>query len=300
MALGRSIRIYLDGGEVSGLRHAELVNWTGQALLCPRNRVAELARWEAAVRRPGVYFLIGAENITRRDVYVGEAEVAVSRIKQHLTGQEFWQEVVIFTSKDENLTKAHIKYLEARIIQLAKAAGRYRLDQNEAVPVVLPRADRDAMEEYLNNARLLLGALGHRILDPVVDQPTGGDYRSVQLFYSVRGASATGTIADDGFVVFKGSTALAQVHESIRQSGYLALKEGLIKDGKLMKRGDLLKFTSDVLFSSASAAAAVVYGNAANGRVCWKTQDGKTLKELEEEQAGRISSGSMSDLSQED
>lgn len=292
MALGRSIRIYLEGGEVSGIRHAELVNWTGQALLCPRNRVAELAQWQATVQRPGVYFLMGSENIAQRDAYIGEGEVAAERIKTHVSGKDFWQEVIVFTSKDENLTKAHIKYLEARIIQLARAAGRYRLiNQNDGTLVVLPRADKDAMEEYLNNARILLGALGHRILDPIVEQPSNQSSQLVRLFYSVRGANAIGTVTDDGFVVFKGSTALTQVNDSIRPSGYAALKEDLIKAGKLVKRGDILQFASDTLFSSASAAAAVVYGNAANGRVCWKTQEGHTLKDIEEEQARRIPSG---------
>ncbi|WP_438013775.1 GIY-YIG nuclease family protein [Sorangium sp. So ce315] len=292
MALGRSIRIYLEGGEVSGIRHAELVNWTGQALLCPRNRVAELAQWEATVQRPGVYFLIGSENVAQRDAYIGEGEVASERIKAHVSGKDFWQEVIVFTSKDENLTKAHIKYLEARIIQLARAADRYRLvNQNDGTLVVLPRADKDAMEEYLNNARILLGALGHRILDPIVEQPSNQSSQLVRLFYSVKGANAIGTVTDDGFVVFKGSTALTQVNDSIRPSGYAALKEDLIKAGKLLKRGDMLQFASDTLFSSASAAAAVVYGNAANGRVCWKTQEGQTLKDIEEEQARRIPSG---------
>jgi hypothetical protein len=296
MALGRGIRIYLEGGEVSGIRHAELVNWTGQALLCPRNRAAELAQWETAVHRPGVYFLIGSENIAQRDAYIGEAEVAAERIKAHLSGKDFWQEVIIFTSKDENLTKAHIKYLEARIIQLAKAADRYRIiNQKNEAPVVLPRADKDAMEEYLNNARILLGALGHRILDPIIDQPSSQSSQLVRLFYSVKGANAIGTVTDDGFVVLKDSTALTQVHDSIRPSGYAALKEGLIKAGKLIKRGEVLQFASDTLFSSASAAAAVVYGNAANGRVCWKTQEGQTLKEIEEEQARRIPSSSISE-----
>ncbi|WP_437595671.1 GIY-YIG nuclease family protein [Sorangium sp. So ce590] len=294
MALGRSIRIYLDGGEVSGIRHAELVNWTGQALLCPRSRVIELTQWETAVRRPGVYLLIGSENIAQRDAYIGEAEIAAERIKTHLSGKDFWQEAIIFTSKDENLTKAHIKYLEARIIQLAKIAGRYRLiNQKDETPVVLPRADKDAMEEYLNNARILLGALGHRILDPIIGQPSSHNSQLMRLFYAIKGASASGTVTDDGFVVFKGSTALTQVHESIRPSGYAALKEGLIKSGKLIKRGDALQFTSDTLFSSASAAAAVVYGNSANGRICWKTQEGQTLKDIEEEQARRIPASSI-------
>ncbi len=101
MALGRSIRIYLDQGEVSGIRHAELVNWTGQALLCPRNRVPELAaRWGGVVSRSGVYFLLGADQLAEREVYIGEAEDVLERLKDHVAKKDFWQEVLVFTSKD--------------------------------------------------------------------------------------------------------------------------------------------------------------------------------------------------------
>src|SRR4051794_24501624 len=107
MALGKSIRIYLDAGEVSGIRHAELVNWTGQALLCPRNRVAQLsANWDHVVCRPGVYFLLGAEQLAAREVYIGEAEDVLERLRRHVVEKDFWHEALVFTSKDENLTKS--------------------------------------------------------------------------------------------------------------------------------------------------------------------------------------------------
>jgi hypothetical protein len=280
MARGRSIRIYLEGGEVSGIRHAELVNWTGQALLCPRNRIAQLAEWESVARRPGVYFLVGAERTSSREVYIGEAESVLGRLKGHID-KEFWHEVIIFTSKDEHLTKSHVKYLEARLVERARAAGRYSvLNSNQPTQSGLPRSDRDAMEEVLDNLPLLLGVLGHRVLDPlatVVDAAKVGGFT-----YVVKEARARGAQTDEGFVVFKGSTALKQVTESMSAPGYIALKKELITVGKLALKGDVYEFVEDVLFDSPSAAAAVVYGNAANGRIAWKSADGRTLKEVEE------------------
>ena len=64
--------------------------------------------------------------------------------------------------------------------------------------------------------------------------------------------------------------------------GWIAIKNGLVASGKLAERGSLLVFTDDVLFNSPSAAAAVVYGNNANGRLLWKTDDNRTLKDVEE------------------
>lgn len=285
MALGRSIRIYLDGGEVSGIRHAELVNWTGQALLCPRNRVPELGeRWQSLVCRPGVYFLLGAEQLSAREVYIGEAEDVLDRLKRHVVEKDFWHEALIFTSKDENLTKSHVKYLESRLVDRAKQANRYVV-QNGNQPALsgLPRADADAMEEFLQQVPLLLGVLGHRVLDPLTSaSPTSGP--QLKFIYTVKDAKAVGTVTDEGFVVFKGSTALKGITETMTP-GYVAFKKELIASGKLTDKGGLLLFTEDVLFNSPSAAAGVVYGNNVNGREAWKTEDGRTLKSVEESEA---------------
>jgi len=295
MKLGRSIRIYLEGGEVSGVRHAELVNWTGQALLCPRNRVAELANWDLAARRPGVYFLVGDEQLTTRDVYVGESESVTERIGQQLK-EEFWQEAIIVTSKDENLTKSHVKYLESRLVQEASKAGRYNLrNGNQPTQSGLPRADRDAMEEFLLNLPLLLGVLGHRILDPITAQPLAplsapgpgdsSESTSNLLSLTSKAVTARGISTDEGFVVFKGSTAVAANASSL-SPGWTAVKNELIANKKLVPLGTtgaLLEFTDDVLFGSSSAAASVTCGYTMSGPANWVDKTGRTLKIIESE-----------------
>jgi len=44
-----------------------------------------------------------------------------------------------------------------------------------------------------------------------------------------------------------------------------------------------LLFTKDAEFSSPSAAAAVIHGGSANGLIVWKTKDGTSLKQLDEQ-----------------
>ncbi|MGH8858219.1 MAG: GIY-YIG nuclease family protein [Polaromonas sp.] len=125
--MGKQIRIYLADGTASSIRHAEITNWTGQALACPRSRFQDLREWDE-VKRPGVYFLFGtAEDSGDDAVYIGESEVVLDRLYAHIAGKEFWAELIAFTSKDDNLTKGHVKYLESRLIQLASEAGRYRV-----------------------------------------------------------------------------------------------------------------------------------------------------------------------------
>ncbi len=286
MPAGRSIRIFLATGEVTGIRHAELVNWTGQAIVCPRTRLDDLERWHEEVSRPGVYLLVGAEGLSDREVYVGEGEIALKRVRQHIGTKEFWQEVVIFTSKDENLTKAHVKYLEHRLIQKAKEVGRYKLvNGNEPTETALPRADRAAMEEFLENIEVLLGALGHRVFVPLVASPANPSTAD-RFKFSIKGAEAFGAPVDEGFIIFHNSTGLRRSSDSMG-IGNVALKRELVATKKLVEEGDLVRFREDVLFGTPSQAGSIVSGIACNGRIAWKRQrDGRTLNDIDSEESG--------------
>ena len=128
MELGRTIKIYLDNGSVTGIKHSEIVNWTGQAMASPRGMIKKLKDWTEA-QRPGVYFLFGLDENGNESVYIGESENVFERLIQHVGDpkKDFWDEVVFFTSRDENLTKAHVKFLESKLTLLAKNANRYNV-----------------------------------------------------------------------------------------------------------------------------------------------------------------------------
>lgn len=298
MTHGRSIRIYLADGSAAGIRHAEVVNWTGQAIVCPRTRVAELAAWDES-HRPGVYFLIGDDpNGSRPQVYVGEAEHVFERLKQHVKDEkkDFFDQVLLLTSKDANLTKAHVKYLESRLVELARQVDRVALlNANTPPRPSLPRADVAAMEEFLGPARLLMAALGFFGLQPlskaspvgaqgptpVADGPSG-PLSTVTLHLSIpkRGVEAKGVATDEGFVVLKGSIGTKQLRSTL-QKGWLTLREELIADGSIVVDGEAARFERDVLFGSSSAAASIVAGGVWGGRTGWKTAEGATLADLE-------------------
>jgi len=293
MSFGKTTRIHLADGSPTGIKHAELVNWTGQAMVCPRSRVAELGNWPECTR-PGVYLLVGEDADQGRELtYVGEAENVFERLKGHLRNKDFWRRVVFFTSKDDNLTKAHVKYLEARIVELARTADRSKLE-NGATPQLptLPRAERDAMEEFLESLRILLGALGFSTLQPVAAKPetssqVSGPLAKIALRFNPgnRVIDAQGASTDEGFVVLRGSKGDPNVGSSLSK-GYRDLRESLINDGAIVADAKAIQFSRDVLFSSPSAAAAVLAGGAYNGREAWKAKDSKSLKQLEEDLAG--------------
>lgn len=291
MGHGKSIRIYLADGSAKGIRHAEVVNWTGQAIVCPRSRVGELSRWDES-KRPGVYLLVGEDpKRTRPLIYVGEAENVYTRLRTHLNDKkmEFFDEVVFFSSKDANLTKSHVKYLESRMIAIAAAVDRVTLHNGNAPNLPsLPRSERDAMEEYLDPARLLLSALGFTALQPLTRTAgldasgPSGPLADVLLRFSVkkRRVDATGLSTDEGFVVREGSIGASALLDTLSK-GYRSIRDDLLASGDAVDDGTRVRFTRDVLFKSPTAAACVLAAAARNGRRCWKDGQGRTLTELE-------------------
>lgn len=286
MSRGKSIHIYLADGSVTGIRHGEIVNWTGQAIMLPRKRFTELKEWEAA-QKPGVYVLFGFdENTGEPMAYIGESENVYERIRKHIDKKEFWNEAILFTNKDENLTKAHAKYLESNLVRIANDAGRYKIENGTAPPIPnLPRGDRDAMDDFYDNLRLLMGALGHKLLENVVDKSDSSSSvnndSAIDINMSRRGLVAKGLLTDEGVVVLPGSQATTEITSSL-SGGYKKLRQRLIDTGTLELQGDLYVFTKEFLFSSPSAAGAVVCGHAFNGRKYWKDNQGRTIKQLEE------------------
>ena len=285
---GRSIRIFLADGSPTGLRHVEIANWTGQALACPRSRFSELAKWEES-KRPGVYFLFESPNADNNLAYIGESEDVFKRLADHDRKKEFWNEVIIFTSKDENLTKGHIKYLESRLVEVSKSADRYQLENgNTPTRSNLPRADTAAMEEFIDNIRLILVSHSHKILEPVslkstASSPTPDNDNLINYIFqfNVHKLTASGKLTDDGFLLLSGSQISKKSSQSMPGKSR-AVKDRMILDGVLEEHTDYFLLIKDKLISSSSYAASLVAGNSRSGPQSWKTSQGESLKALEE------------------
>jgi Domain of unknown function (DUF4357) len=278
-----TIKLFLPQGEAKSLRTAEISNWTGKAVAAPRTELDELLRREE-LDKPGVYILTGTDPVSGAPrAYIGEAEIIRERLKQHKS-KEFWVSAIVFVSKDENLTKAHVRYLENRLLAEARKVGRFTLEQNEAGGAKLPEPDREDMEVFLSRVRQLLPVLGSDILLPIA-QPAPNKGSAVMLFCRIKGAEARGHRTADGFVVLRGSTAVLRDRPSAqeRHPYVVALRKKLLADGTLVEQNGFYSFTKDAEFSSPSAAAAVIHGGGANGLTEWRTQDGRQLKELDEQ-----------------
>src|SRR5438067_9597842 len=165
-----TIKLFLPRGDAKSLRTAEISNWTGKAVAAPRTELDELLQREE-LDKAGIYILSGTDPLSGLPrSYIGEAEIIRERLKQHKT-KEFWVSAIVFVSKDENLTKAHVRYLESRLLAEASQVGRFTLEQNQPGGSRLPESDREDMEVFLARVRQLLPVLGSDLLAPIA-QPT--------------------------------------------------------------------------------------------------------------------------------
>ena len=169
MARGKVISVYLIDGVANGKIKATITNWNGIAYKIPRGLLDECKELEA-FKQSGVYFLFG-----NNMVYVGQAEVRKNgkgihqRILDHENDKykDCWDEVVIFTRKDNSLGRTDISYLENRFYNKALEAGRFHVQNgNEPTIGTVTEEKESELEEYIDQAELVLGALGYKVFEP--------------------------------------------------------------------------------------------------------------------------------------
>jgi hypothetical protein len=278
--LGRTIRLYLVDGTPTGPLTAEIINWTGKVLVAPRSQLADTAGREE-MGKTGVYFLVGPdpEKPGRDRLYIGEADSVKSRLAHHGRDQakDFWERTIIVVSKDENLTKAHARYLESRLIELAAQAGRAVLANGTAPPrPPLPEADIADMEYFRSQVEMVLPVLGFNFLQsaPTLSEITASATTGESPLFVLSGPSAKAEAREiDGeFVVLKGSTA--RRHGVPSWTTGKSLRDQLVDEGKLVVGTDpeTLVFKENVAFTSPSAAASVVLARNMNGRLEWRAE----------------------------
>jgi hypothetical protein len=272
-----SMRIFLADGSPSGLKLIEKTGWTGLGIVCPRPRFAA-AKIRKEFDQAGVYVLLGpSETSDIPLVYVGEADPVRKRLECHHSDKDFWTVAYCFTSKDANLNKAHVQWLEHKLLVLARDAKRCKLDNgNNPTAPSLSEPDVADVNAFLEEMLLCFPVLGVTIFEKPANKPK----TKTLLLLRNKGLEAQGYESDDGFVVKKGSTAIGTEVPSI-QSYIAALRRDLLQSGILVRQGDHLILTQDYEFTSPSTAASALLAASNNGRDSWRTHSGVPLKELQ-------------------
>ncbi len=284
MAYGKSIELFLVNGTADSLIIAELSNWNGKAIKIPRIEVSSCNRDD--ITQAGVYFLFCKEDDGSDSVYIGEAENVKDRLVQHLRDYQsekekyYWSTAVVFIGRD--LNKALIRYLENRFVEIARASKRYLvLTKNTYRNTVMKESQIAVMEEFVDNVKILINALGYKVLEPFAQVDPSKDTVDDELLYITSGTvNATGKVTAEGFVVFAGATLNEKMSVRSLSAGMQKQRKKLFDSSKVNN----LVTTEDILFSSSSAVADFILGYSVSGPKTWKTKGGRTLKELEDKQ----------------
>lgn len=275
--MGKTVTTYLIDGDPKGTQYSFISNKICQMFVIPRSNLAYLNEQEK-LQKPAFYILIGEDEATKPQAYIGETENFKERVKDHDSKKAFWQKALVFVSKDEDMTKADVQYLEYRAIAEAKQSNSFVLNENKQIPNAhnLPEHQRDAMDEFFEDIKFLSSFIGCNIFD--IAQP-----KEEHLFYTKgRGCDAKGYYNSAGFTVLKGSIL---ANNSVPSFGWKEKREKLIKEYATFENGNWI-MNSDKTFSSPSTAADFCIGSSNNGWLVWKDMDNNTLDSVYRKQLG--------------
>lgn len=288
MIKGKSINIFLIDGTPTGKIKCTLQNWTGVAYKIPRNLLdtyKDNSNLAKHLKQTGIYFLLGENETGEHFIYVGQASVRKNgeglsiRLQEHKSNPEkdYWNEAIVFTTQNDSLGPTEISYLENKFCSMAIQAGRYVVKNgNEPNPGNITEEKESEMEEFVEYARVIMGVLGHKTFEPVIQKEVKKikQEETPTFIFKSSKLNAKATITAEGFVVLKGSQISTKLKDSIKQN---ALKARTQFKDKISQSGILL---DDIPFNSPSAAASFVGGSSLSGNEYWHTSDGKSPKDL--------------------
>jgi len=240
-----------------------------KAVVVPRAKLMD-AKKRSELHQPALYILMSDSD---DKIYIGETEYFLSRIRDHETKKSFWDQAIIFVSKDNDLTKSDVKYLEYLAMKQAQETARYTTDENKTSPkpTNLPEHQLAFIEEFFEDVCTLATFLGVPVFETVKQ-------KNQELFYCrTKNTDANGFYTENGFTVLKGSkiqkdSTPSYIHKEVRFEK-LSTASTVINENQF----ELIK---DLTFKSPSAASAFCRGNSSNGWVDWVNDTGQTLDEV--------------------
>jgi hypothetical protein len=278
-----SMKIFLVDGDPEGLKIVEKSNRTGAAVVFSRANFLDAAKRRSEFQQTGVYILVGpSERSNLPVIYIGEGDPVKPRLNEHYAKKDFWTWGVFFIAKDNSLNKAHVKYLESRLIEMAQDAKQATLDNtNSSTSPNLTEAERADLDSLLHEDILnVCPLIGLGVFRKADDRS-----KTKNILYAVHGLiKATGQESLTGFTVFKDSMMRKEETNTIPASVH-SLRQDMISAKVVADSGEGYVFTRDYVFPSPSSAAGVILGRSANGRTEWKNKAGKTLKDIQAENA---------------
>ncbi len=292
-----ALQILLNDEEIDGKKTVYVANRDIRCEYVPRHKVSTFKSDYVAV-----YLLIGSDEEQGDLIYVGETEEAAIRLLNHDKKKEFWDYAYFFFSNTHNLNKADVKFLEAKIYQAIKEAGRYKLE-NASIPKeshVHDIRQSELMDMFKTIEFILGGAFNlfpfkkvdlqlevNETKEKINHLKQQLDELEKETFYMTqKGADAKGYLLGEGkkFVVLKGSktASIEKAANSFKEISAATNLERLKKQGVLQEIDGYYQFNETHIFNSPSGASDLIYLGATNGWKEWKNKEGESLEKLRE------------------
>ena len=292
-----ALQILLNDEEIDGKKTVYVANRDIRCEYVPRHKVSTFKSDYVAV-----YLLIGSDEEQGDLIYVGETEEAAIRLLNHDKKKEFWDYAYFFFSNTHNLNKADVKFLEAKIYQAIKEAGRYKLE-NASIPKeshVHDIRQSELMDMFKTIEFILGGAFNlfpfkkvdlqlevNETKEKINHLKQQLDELEKETFYMTqKGADAKGYLLGEGkkFVVLKGSktASIEKAANSFKEISAATNLERLKKQGVLQEIDGYYQFNQTHIFNSPSGASDLIYLGATNGWKEWKNKEGESLEKLRE------------------
>ena len=292
-----ALQILLNDEEIDGKKTVYVANRDIRCEYVPRHKVSTFKSDYVAV-----YLLIGSDEEQGDLIYVGETEEAAIRLLNHDKKKEFWDYAYFFFSNTHNLNKADVKFLEAKIYQAIKEAGRYKLE-NASIPKESHVHDirQSELMDMFKTIEFILGGAFNLFPFKKVDlqlevnetkekinhlQQQLDELEKETFYMTQKGADAKGYLLGEGkkFVVLKGSktASIEKAANSFKEISAATNLERLKKQGVLQEIDGYYQFNEAHIFNSPSGASDLIYLGATNGWKEWKNKEGESLEKLRE------------------
>lgn len=279
----KTIQIFLPNGDPNGIKIATIRTRNIEVIYFSRNNLENLSKIMERRNKVGIYFLIGFnEDKDQNEIYIGEAEDVIERLKQHNRNKDFWQNGYFVVDNNGLLTKSHIKYLENITYNKIKEAGKIVVN-NETEPTksyVDETIEADLNGDILETIKILLSLLiGDNIFEKIekISNKKDGD---IFICKNNKGCYAEGKYIENGFLVFDGAKCNLNVTKSFNGGSEERMRKFLIDNKILIHKDNFYILQKDYLFKSPSIASSTILGMRSNGWLWWKNKNGKTLDEV--------------------
>lgn len=241
-----------------------------------------VAEHSAELNKPALYILV---NRDKRQLYVGETDDSIKRLKNH-EAKDFWTEAIVFHSTTETLSTTEVRWLEAKTYEALKELGYYDLSENKVAPQQPPLKKNQiyTLEPIFEEAKNYICAAGFDIflkgkeeqkveVKPVVT--------SEHIFYCKHKESkAMGYLieASNEFVLLAGSELRSGTRPSLQHSLVSKRAQFIAEQCDTVNGISVLR--ANYVASSPSIAGSLILGRNTNGWTKWKDANGKTLDEV--------------------